>query len=177
MDHGYSWHGVASHQASSLAQAFAVTTRSHPECFKCGETGRWRGEGSIQNTTQLPLTSSKIIWHHCKKDSHEDKEGGSTPTFELHREQPSVPLWRGKSPQVHWVANILEKSHPKFSIKIYNKNFKCLIDTGADKTILRRAKVPSRWTLLPGPQLKGVGGFSWALLTGDIYVEGPRWNT
>lgn len=58
--------------------------------------------------------------------------------------QPSAPPVRQKTnkqqqtnPQVQWVTKILEKAHPKFSIKTDSKkNFKYLIDTGADKTIL-----------------------------------------
>lgn len=122
------------------------------------------GKGSVQNTTKLPLTFAKTSPHHCKKYSHEernceskaDKEGDPTTTFKLHRELSSVPLWRGESPHLHWVANILEKSHPKLSIKIYNKNFKCSIDTGGRQNYSKINQGPP--TLAPLTQTPTKGG-------------------
>lgn len=66
----------------------------------------------------------------------------------------------------------MENSHPKLLIKIDNKPFKCLIDTGADKTILKQSEIPLHWKLLPGPQLMGVGGASPAFITKEPY----RWE-
>ena len=70
------------------------------------------------------------------------------------------------------VSSISEGSHPKLTIKIDNKPFKCLIDTGADKTILRQPEVPHDWQLISGPQLLGIGGSSHAFVTKQAY----RWE-
>lgn len=43
-------------------------------------------------------------------------------------------------------------------IFIAGKKFRCLINTGADRTVLRKEEVPPQWRLIPGPQLLGVGG-------------------
>lgn len=48
---------------------------------------------------------------------------------------------RGKHPQIHWVMNILEKSHAKLSMKIDHKIIKYLKDTGSYKRILIQVKV------------------------------------
>ena len=43
-------------------------------------------------------------------------------------------------------------------ITIRGKRFRCLINTGADRTVLRAEEVPLSWKLLPGPQILGIGG-------------------
>ena len=43
-------------------------------------------------------------------------------------------------------------------LTIGGKAFKCLIDTGADRTVLRKEEIPLHWRLVPGPPLLGVGG-------------------
>lgn len=45
-------------------------------------------------------------------------------------------------------------------LTIGDKSFKCLIDTGAERTVLRQEEVPPSWKLVPGPPLLGVGGQS-----------------
>lgn len=70
------------------------------------------------------------------------------------------------------MSSISEGSHPKLTIKIDDKPFKCLIDTGADRTILRQQEVPQDWQLIPGPQLLGIGGTSHACITKQTY----RWE-
>lgn len=58
--------GTASYQASSLAKACAVTTWSNSKCFKCRETGHWKG--GAQKTIQLPLNPLKLFPHpSCSK--------------------------------------------------------------------------------------------------------------
>ena len=70
------------------------------------------------------------------------------------------------------MSSISEGSHPKLTIKIDNKPFKCLIDTGADRTILRQQEIPCDWQLIPGPQLIGIGGTSHAFITKQAYKLG-----
>jgi hypothetical protein len=65
-----------------------------------------------------------------------------------------------------------EGSHSKLTIKIYNKPFKCLIDTGTDKTILRQQEILCDWQMIPGPQLLGIGGTSHAF----VYKQAYRWE-
>ena len=36
--------------------------------------------------------------------------------------------------------------------------FKCFIDTGEDKAILRQYEIPYDWKLIPGFQFLGIGG-------------------
>lgn len=44
-------------------------------------------------------------------------------------------------------------------IFIQGKRFRCLIDTRADKTVLRRkGEVHASWHLVPEPDILGVGG-------------------
>ena len=52
-------------------------------------------------------------------------------------------------------------------ITIGGKRFRCLIDTGADRTILRAEEVPPSWKLVPGPQLLGIGGNTQSKETAD----------
>ena len=57
--------------------------------------------------------------------------------------QASAPAIRETttSTEVSWVSSISEGFHPKV-IKIVDKPFKSLIDTGADKTVLKQTEVP-----------------------------------
>lgn len=81
-------------------------------------------------------------------------------------------------PEILWTTPVLERGHPTMTVKIGNIPFKCLIDTGADKTILRQAEVPQSWELLPGPRLHGVGGLTQAFRTRDSLVwEDPEGTT
>lgn len=43
-------------------------------------------------------------------------------------------------------------------LTIGGKAFKYLIDTGADRNVLRKEEIPRHWRLVPGPPLLGVGG-------------------
>lgn len=104
--------------------------------------------GNEIEITQLPLYSlslpvSVLKRYHWGKECKfkYDKDGKLLP--------PLNSLWN--SPHVHWVSNMLEKSQPKLSIKIDNKNFKYIIDTRADKPFLRKIKVHPHRTLLLGP--------------------------
>lgn len=65
----------------------------------------------------------------------------------------------------------LRRSHLKLTIKIDNKPFKCLINTGANRTILRQ-EISCDWQLTPGPQLLGIEGASHAFTTKQAY----RWE-
>ena len=84
---------------------------------------------------------------------------------------PSAPTVRGTTTPIEalWVSSISEGSHPKLTIKIDNKPFKCLTDIGADRTILRQQEIPCDWQLIPGPQLIGIGGTSHAFITKQAY--------
>jgi hypothetical protein len=84
---------------------------------------------------------------------------------------PSALTVRGTTTPIKalWVSNISEGSHPKLTIKIDNKAFKCLIDTGADRTILRQQKIPHDWQLIFGPQLIGIWGTSHTFITKQAY--------
>lgn len=54
----------------------------------------------------------------------------------------------------------MEGLRPKMSVVIGGKRFHCLIDTGADRTVLREEEVPPTWELADGPSILGVGGNS-----------------
>ena len=104
-----------------------------------------------------------------------------TGAFKLQKEQPSAPTVRGTiiTPiETLWVSSISEDSHPKLTIKIDSKPFKYLIDTGADRTILRQQEILRDWQLIPGPQLIGIGGTSHAFITKQAYKwEDPFGST
>ena len=57
-----------------------------------------------------------------------------------------VPLTEGLSPQM--------------SVAIGGVRLQCLIDTRADRTVLRKEEVPAAWSLTPGSIVFGVGGYS-----------------
>ena len=77
-----------------------------------------------------------------------------------------------------WEVPISEGSHPAPTIKIGEKSFKCLIDTGADRTIIKQQEIPPDWPLLPGPKLLGIGGPSQSYITKNVYTwEDPDGNT
>ena len=61
-------------------------------------------------------------------------------------------------PRANWTVPIVPGLRPKMDITIGGKRFRCLIDPGADQTVLRAEEVPPNWNLVPGPQLLGVGG-------------------
>ncbi|KAM4817935.1 endogenous retrovirus group K member 6 Pro protein-like [Thomomys bottae] len=61
---------------------------------------------------------------------------------------------------------------------IGGKPFKCLIDTGADRTVLRKEEIPAQWKLVAGPPLLGVGGQTGSQQTADwVTWEDPDGNT
>jgi hypothetical protein len=68
-----------------------------------------------------------------------------------------------------WIYSISEGSHPKLTTKIDNKPFKCLIDTGAGRTLLSQQQIPCDWQLIPGPQLLGIGGTTHTFITKKAY--------
>lgn len=75
---------------------------------------------------------------------------------------PPAPSHKGGTsknpPRAHWTVPMVPGLRPKMDIYIDGKRFRCLIDTGADRTVLRKEEVPHHWKLIPGPQLLGVGG-------------------
>lgn len=73
--------------------------------------------------------------------------------------QPSTLTVRRTTTPIEalWMSSISEGFHPKLTIKIDDKAFKCLIDTGADRTVLRQQEIPCDWQLIPGPQFLGMG--------------------
>jgi predicted aspartyl protease len=89
--------------------------------------------------------------------------------------QPSALTVRGTTTPLEalWVFNISEGSHPKLTIKINNKPFKFLIDTGTVKIILRQ-EIPCDWQLIPEPQLLGIGCNSHKFTTEQVNsLENP----
>ena len=60
-------------------------------------------------------------------------------TFKFLDGQPLAQGKKGEKESVHalWAAPISEGSHPALTIKIGGRSFKCLIDTGPDRTIIK----------------------------------------
>ena len=79
---------------------------------------------------------------------------------------------------VNWTVPLCDFTHPKTVIAIEGQSFKCLLDTGADRTVLKKEEVPSHWELVPGPHVSGVGGTSKAQETASylpwVGPEGER---
>lgn len=93
--------------------------------------------------------------------------------------QPSTLTVRRTTTPIEalWMSSISEGFHPKLTIKIDDKAFKCLIDTGADRTVLRQQEIPCDWQLIPGPQFLGIGGTSHSFITKKAYRwENPWWS-
>ena len=72
-----------------------------------------------------------------------------------------APRQGGGWTQAHWTVPVTEGLHPQMSVIIGGTKLQCLIDTGADRTVLRKEEVPTDWPLTPGPIVLGVGGNSW----------------
>ena len=97
---------------------------------------------------------------------------GKISTFKFLDRQPLVQGNKGEKESVHalWAAPISEGSHTALMTKIGRRSFKCLIDTGADRTIIKQQETPPDWPLLPGPKLLGIGGPSQSYITKNVYT-------
>lgn len=124
------------HPISSLAQVFAVTTWSNSRCFKCVEIGHWKG-GCPQKGLNCSQTSQIHLSLLLERQAFIGKRltnPNTTMMAPLHLKTPCgatlSPASKREEHTSPLVTYYIGKYQPKLSIKIDNKSFKYLVDTG-----------------------------------------------